>query len=474
MSEEPAPFDLVVIGSGPGGQKAAIQGAKAGRRVLLVERDAQLGGACVHRGTIPSKTMHEMARRIATFKELAPALCGAEVRGDLEVATLLSRLDGVIRSHVACMDGQIQRNGVELWHGRAAFADPHVVEVLGVDRTRRCARGDVILVATGSRPRAPEGIPVDHAHVLDSDSILSLTYLPESLTVLGAGVIAAEYATIFALLGVRVVMVDRGERPLAFVDPELTARLLQVFERNGGRFLGGRAVSEVVWDGAGAVDTRLTCGESIRSEKVLVALGRVPNLEGLRLENAGLAPGPRGLLEVDGDGRTSVPHIYAAGDVVGPPALASVSMEQGRRAVRHALGLDPGARPTTVPVGIYTHPELAAVGLTEAQAREQGECLVGRASFHELARGQISDLGDGLLKLVADAGGRRILGVHIAGESAAELVHIGQMAILGGMEVDDLIRNTFNFPTLAEAYRVAAFDVVRQRTETSVRCPAGN
>jgi NAD(P) transhydrogenase len=463
VSTHPRSFDVVVIGSGPGGLAAAIEAADARLPVCLIERDARLGGACVHRGTIPSKTLHEMARRIVSFRRLALDLCGTEVREDLEMATLVSRLEGVVDSHVAFMEEQVRQAGISLWHGRAAFADPHTLEVAGIDGTQRRARGEVIIVATGSRPRTLPGIPIDHEHILDSDSILSLAWLPASLTVLGAGVIAAEYATIFAHLGVRVTMIDKAERPLGFLDPELTGRLVQTFEQDGGRFLGGHAVASAIWDGVTEVVTTLDRGETVRSEKVLVALGRVANLEGLQLEKAGLSPEARGLLKVDASCRTTVPHIYAVGDVIGPPALASCSLEQGRRAVRAALGLEPGSAHATLPVGIYTQPELASVGLSEPDALKQGGCMVGRAPFEHLARGQISSLGSGLLKLVADRDGRKLLGAHVIGEGASELIHIGQMALLAGFEVDAFVRNVFNFPTLAEAYRVAALDIVRQR-----------
>jgi len=301
---------------------------------------------------------------------------------------------------------------------------------------------------------------VDHEHIYDSDSILSMIYIPESLTVLGGGVIACEYASILAVLGCRVTVVDRAERPLGFMEPELCERFVATLERFGGRFIGGASADTLAWDGVSRVHCQLNNGTTLESEKVLFALGRVANVERLGIDNTGIQTTPRGLIEVDEHYRTAVPHIYAVGDVIGPPALASTSMEQGRQAVCHALGLPMGRLARTIPVGIYTIPEMASVGMTEAAVREEyGGAVAGFARFEEIARGQISGVQDGLLKLVVDPVERLIHGVHIVGEGAAELIHIGQMAVLKDMRVDELVENIFNFPTLAEAYRVAALDV---------------
>jgi NAD(P) transhydrogenase len=455
-------YDLVVIGSGPAGQKAAIQGAKAGRRVALVEREAAIGGGCVHRGTIPSKTLRDAALRATA---LPP---GGELPPDVEVRSLTLRLDQVVHAHAQYMERQIVRNGVEWIHGKASFATPHELVVRALDGSRRTLASGVYVIATGSRPRAPADLPVDHENVLDSDSILSMIYLPRSLAVLGGGVIASEYASIFARLGVQVTMIDSAPRPLRFVDGEIVARFVGGFSANGGRYLGERKVVDMRWDGISAVHTVLADGTEIATEKALVALGRVANVEDLALEHAGLAVDGRGLVPVDEHCRTAQPHIYAVGDVIGPPALASAAMEQGRRAVRHAFGLDPGHPPELSPIGIYTIPEIATVGLDEPEAlRRHGGILVGRARFDEVARGQIGGITDGLLKLVADASGSRLLGAHIVGEGATELIHVAQMALIAGLGVDAFIENIFNFPTLAEAYRVAALDLAEQRTQVA-------
>ena len=322
----------------------------------------------------------------------------------------------------------------------------------------------MIVVATGSRPRRPPDVPVDHERILDSDSILSMPYLPGSLTVLGAGVIASEFASIFQTLSVRVTMIDRGERPLPFLDAELTGRFVSHFERDGGRFVPCSRATRVACDPLGPVETTLDNGVVVRSEKVLVALGRSACIQGLDLDAAGVAVNERGFITVDEHCRTSTPSVYAVGDVIGPPALAASSMEQGRRAVRHALGLELGPPSETVPIGVYTIPEMASVGLSEADAvAREGAALVGRSRFAELARGQINGDCEGLLKLVADASGTRLLGAQIVGEGATELIHLAQLALLGQLDVDAFVDNIFNFPTLAEGYRVAALEIAGKR-----------
>jgi NAD(P) transhydrogenase len=457
-------YDVIVIGSGPAGQKAAIQGAKLGQRVLVIEQDVRVGGACVHYGTIPSKTLRESAQSMVSFQQRCAEFLALQLRPDLEVAHLMSRVQRVVQAHERYMGGQLQRNGVTEWHGRARFVSPHALAVLAPDGSQRQVSGEIIVIATGSRPRTPPEVPVDHEHILDSDSMLSLMYLPASLTVLGSGVIACEYASIFAALGVQVTIIDRYERPLGFLDAELTQRFVRSFEAHGGRFLGQQRVLNVAWDGLSTVVTALASGSTLRSEKLLCALGRVANIARLNIAAAGLTCAPSGLLEVDAHCRTAVPHIYAVGDIIGPPALASCAMEQGRRAIRHALGLAVGHPPELIPMGLYTIPEMASVGLNEAEARQRyGGVLVGRAQFDELARGQIAGITDGLLKLVADAQGQRLLGVQIIGEGATELIHVGQMGLLAHCDIDTFVDHIFNFPTLAEGYRVAALHIAKQR-----------
>src|SRR4030095_8768431 len=400
-------YDVVVIGSGPAGQKAAIQGAKLGQRVVVIEQDVRVGGACVHYGTIPSKTLRESAQSIVSFKQRCAEVFDLHMRRDLEVAHLMSRLQRVVQEHERYMGEQLQRNGVTQWHGRARFVSPHELDVLAPDGSHRPVTGNIIVIATGSRPRTLPEVAVDHEHILDSDSMLSFMYLPASLTVLGSGVIACEYASIFAALGVQVPIIDRYERPLGFLDAELTQRFVRSFEARGGRFIGQQNIVNVAWDGFSTVVTTLANGATIRSEKLLCSLGRVANVAWLNIAAAGLTCAPSGLLEVDAHCPTAVPHLYVGGDIIGPPALASCAMEQGRRAIRHALGLEVGHPPELIPMGLYTIPEMASVGLNEVEARQRyGGVLVGRARFDELARGQIAGITDGLLQLGAHPTGR--------------------------------------------------------------------
>jgi NAD(P) transhydrogenase len=445
-------FDLVVIGSGPAGQQAAIHAARHGLRTAICEERREVGGACVHHGTIPSKTLRERALR------RVPEGRSAVLDQSVSVAELIGEVGTVIRSHDAYMTEQLVRHGVSLLHGRASFESPgrlHLRMVGGGRRTLDAAR---VVIATGSVPRRVPQVPVDHEHVYDSDSILSLAYLPRSLVVLGGGVVACEYASIFALLGVEVTLVDRAPQPLGFLDETLIGRYLEALSSLGGRFCGGAPARSAVFDGVDTVVTTLEDGRCLRSDKVLCALGRVSRVAGLGLDRAGVTLGPRELIEVNGHGQTSVPNIYAAGDVIGPPALASASMEQGRRAACHMLGMDPGSGSRFIPTGIYAIPELACIGATEAQARaEHAGVVVGEARFSEIARGHIAGTQSGYLKLVV-SGDRRLRGVHVAGVQATELVHMGQMALLHEASVDVFIDNVFNFPTYGESFRVAALN----------------
>ncbi|HYQ40981.1 MAG TPA: Si-specific NAD(P)(+) transhydrogenase [Polyangiaceae bacterium] len=459
-------FDLVVIGGGPAGQKAAIQGAKLGRKVLLVERSRAVGGACVRFGTIPSKTLRETALALGKFQRLTSQVMDVKMPEHTQIESLMTRKEEVIASHESYMGAQLTRNGVEQAQAVARFLSASELELSDIAGGKRRVTAAFFVIATGSSPRTPDEVPIDHEHILDSDSILSVSYLPESLTVLGSGVIACEYASIFAALGCKVTIIDRSPRPLAFLDPEISAHFTRQLSLFGGQYLGGRKLTRVAWDGLSLVETELDDGRVIRSEKLFCALGRIAQVQGLAVEAAGIGLTPRGLIAVDEHGRTAAPHIYAAGDVIGPPALASTSMDQGRRAVCHAFGAEVGAAREATPAGIYTIPELASVGLTEGEVRERhGNALIGRANFREVARGQISAAEDGMLKLVAHPDTGVVLGAHAAGETAADLVHIGQMAILGGMTYHTFIDAIFNFPTYAEAYRIAALDLSGKRKQ---------
>jgi len=381
----------------------------------------------------------------------------------LKFSHVRGRLDRVIDSHVQALDLELAEAGVTRIHGAARFVSPHDLEVRNPAGLVRRLRADHVVIATGSRPRLPAEIPIDHEHILDSDSVLGLEYLPHSMVIMGGGIIACEYASIMATLGVLVTIVDRAPRPLGLVDADLAQGFVDAFEALGGRYLGGRTLARVQTDGISSTTSHLTSGEVLVAEKVLVALGRLPNTAGLELAAAGVTMADGGRIAVDHHGCTSAPHIYAVGDVVGPPALASCSMEQGRRAVLHALGQPELHAGGGVPIGIFTVPELAAVGESEDAARRRlGDIVVGRADFSGLARAQIADEPAGFLKLVVDPSGERLLGVGIVGEGATELIHLGQLVLLGSGRVRELVDTIFNFPTMAEAYRVAALDVLGQ------------
>ncbi len=467
-------YDLIVIGGGPAGQKAAVQGAKAGARVLLVDREARPGGECVRRGTIPSKTLRETALHLAGLRGgmVGASRLAEPLDRGVALASLMRRLEAVIAQHERFIGAQLERNGIEFRRASAHLTGPGrlTLAVQGAAPESLCSSR--ILLATGSRPRPVPAFPVDGRSVLDSDTILGIEFLPRSLIVLGAGVIACEFATIFQALGVPVTLIDKAPRLLPFFDPELCDRFAASFDGAGGTRLHG--VEPVSMEcvpcpeaaNGEAVRVHLADGRAVEADALLVALGRRADVRMLGLENVGLTPDARGFLPVDAEFRTAAEGIWAVGDLIGPPALAATAMEQGRRAARAALGLPPVGSGSEPPVGIYTIPELAGFGLSEAAARERfGEegVLVGRARFDELARGQISGCLDGLLKLVCDRAGERVLGVQIVGEGASELVHLGQLAVLGSLGPEALVDNVFNFPTLAEAYRVAALDVLGQR-----------
>ena len=456
-------FDLIVIGSGPGGQQAALQGAKAGKRVAMIERERRLGGTCVHHGTIPSKTLRTAAQELSRLSNHLRE-GGLDLDDHTKLEYLRQRRDQVADAHIGSVSDELEKVGVTLLHGHGRFVDPHRAEVLRVDGSREVVSTDYFVVSTGSSPRKPDNIVIDHEYVLDSDSLLALDYLPNSLTILGSGIIASEYASIFALMGVTVTMLDRYPHPIGFLDPELSQVFEQTLESLGSRFIGGHKVGSVEVEGLTGVRTQLDSGACIESDLVLVAQGRIPNTHKLGLEIVGIETDARGHIPVDAEYRSAQSSIFAIGDVIGPPALASYSMEQGRRAVCHAFELEAGRAAELIPMGIYTYPELAQVGLDAVQAeKKHGAIRVGRARFSKLARGQISGSKMGMLKLICDEAGEKVLGVSVAGDGAAELVHIGQMAMLHDATVEDLIQTNFNFPTLAEAYRVAALDVLKQR-----------
>jgi NAD(P) transhydrogenase len=460
-----ADFDLICLGSGPAGQKAAIQAAKAGFRACIVEREPQVGGSCLLSGTIPSKALREQALRYRRMQGSASSLA-VELRGDAPLSALLHGVDTVIAAQDKYLLAQLTRNGVELIRGKGTFLDPHRIEVQHLDGSRRMLQAPRVVLATGSRPRHVPAIAVDHEHIVDSDSILSLPYLPRSMLVLGSGVIACEYASIFAALGCTVTMLDKAAEPLGFLDPALRSGFLAAFRAMGGEYCGGAEVSGARFDGFSQVEVRLRGGATLASEIVFAAFGRVANLDGIGLDRLGLCISSRGTVQVDERFETNIPGIFAAGDAIGPPALACAAADQGRRAALVALGLLPPALTSLVPSGVYTIPEIACVGLSQSEAAAKKiDLLIGRADFSEVARAHIAGEPAGFLTLLCERGSARVLGVQVLGEGATELVHLGQAAIATGATADFFVEQIFNFPTMTEAYRIAAFDILKQRSQ---------
>jgi NAD(P) transhydrogenase len=454
-------YDLVVLGAGPAGEKGAVQAAYFGHRVLVIDKAPEPGGAAVHTGTLPSKTLRETALYLSGFK--ARALYGVAV--ELEdrhaaVPRLIARKDAIARSESARIRENLDRHGVELVRGRARFVEPHRLHVELADGSEREVHARFVLIATGSSPRNPPDVPISEPDVYDSDEILALDHLPDRLVVLGAGVIGCEYACMFAALGVKVTLVEARTQFLSFLDHEIGRALEQAMrEELGIEIRKGHRWGRIHRDSDRKLRCDLADGSQLVCEKLLFAAGRVGNTDDLGLDAIGITPDERGSLRVDGAFRTSMPHVYAAGDVIGFPALASTSMEQARVAVCHAFDLayKRGVAPVW-PYGIYTIPEVSCVGETEESCREKGlPFVVGRAPHRENARGMIQGEHGGMTKLIVHAGTRKLLGVHIIGERASELVHVGQAVLHLGGTVDSFIEMVFNYPTLSESYKYAAY-----------------
>ena len=463
-SPEPESFDLVVLGSGPSGEKGAAQAAYFGKRVAVVERSREVGGASVHTGTLPSKTLRETALYLTGFRRRE--LYGMKLHLDRKKS--LRQLVGRLRQVEELQTRQIQRNferhGIEVVHGSAAFEDPRTVAVRDSDgRIVRRLTARAFLIATGSSPSPPRGIEVSDPDVVDSDRILDLDRVPSSMTVVGGGVIGTEYACLFAALGTRITLVEGRNRLLSGVDEELSATIQLSLERMGADILLGDAVADVrriAGRATNALKLSLGSGRKLRADKVLFSAGRSGNTAGLNLESIGVALTDRGHVRVDEHFATTAPHVYAVGDVIGFPALASTSMEQGRVAACHAFGIEfKKAMPPLVPYGVYSIPEISSIGASEQELRDKGIAFeIGRARFENSARGQITGDSDGMIKLLFDPETKRLLGAHILGEHATELIHVPLFVMSAGGTLDAFIDAVFNFPTLAESFKYAAYD----------------
>jgi len=454
--------DLLVIGSGPAGQKAAVQAAKLGRRVAVVERGDRLGGVCMNTGTIPSKTLREAALYLTGMSQRSLYGQSYRVKEDLTIDDLLWRTQRVIERETDVVRDQLSRNRVSLVFGTASFADPHTLRVAGLRGGEQHLSGEKIVIATGSCPARPSSVEFDDCRIIDSDGILHLDRIPASLVVVGAGVVGIEYAAIFAALGAKVTIVEKRERLLDFCDGQIVEALQYHLRELGLTFRLGETVTAVELYEDGTV-THLESGKRILAEVVLYSAGRQGATAELELENAGLEADERGRIAVDERYRTSVEHIYAVGDLIGFPSLAATSMEQGRLAASDAFGVETTSFEELLPIGIYTVPELSFVGKTEEELTAASiPYEVGISRYSELARGQILGETHGLLKLLVDPESLRLLGVHAFGSGAAELVHIGQTVMALDGTVDYLVGAVFNYPTLAESYKVAALDAVNK------------
>jgi NAD(P) transhydrogenase len=453
-------FDLAVIGSGPGGQKASIMAAKLGYKVCIVDTKGMVGGVCVNTGTIPSKTLREAVLYLTGMQLRDLYGASYRVKEEITISDLLARLQHVVGRETEVIRSQLMRNHIELVPGTASFLDPHTltVDIEGVGALRTLT-ANYMVIATGTVPAHPPHVDFDSLRVLDSDQILTLDTVPGSLVVVGAGVIGVEYASMFAALGTRVTLVEKRDKMLDFCDPEIVESLKFHLRDHTMSFRFGEEVSSVESSGRGTITT-LASGKKIAAEVVMHSAGRQGNTANLNLDLAGLKTDNRGRLVVNSNYQTEVPHIYAVGDVIGFPALASTSMDQGRLAAAHAFNEPANELRSLQPIGIYTIPEISFCGKTEGElTRESVPFEVGISRYRELARGQIIGDSYGMLKLIVHSDTREILGVHVFGSNATELVHIGQ-AIMGcGGTVDYLVDTVLNYPTLSEAYKVAALDV---------------
>ncbi len=459
-------FDFAVIGTGPAGQRAAIQAAKLGKRVALIDKNVPIGGVSLHRGTIPSKTLREAVLYLTGWRQRGFYGRSYRVKQRITADDLMQRLDTTIRQQVEVIQHQMYRNHVKVIPGKAQFIDAHTLDIRFEDDDELLIKADKILIATGTYPAHPADIPFDGKTVLDSDDILKIKELPRSIVVIGAGVIGSEYASIFSALDIEVTMLDGRDEMMDFLDDEIVEEFIHNLRDRDVTVRLGEKVVGVQRDKQGRVKVMLESGKQVRAEIALFAAGRLGATDGLALDKVGLEADRRGRLKVNEHYQTDVEHIYAAGDVIGFPSLASTSMEQGRHAACHAFSERAESDVEFFPIGIYSVPEMSMVGLTEQDAREQGIAYeTGTARLRETARGQILGLREGILKMVFALEDRRLLGVHIVGEGATELIHIGQAVLSLGGTLDYFVKTVFNYPTLAEAYKVAALDAYNRFPE---------
>jgi NAD(P) transhydrogenase len=468
-STAPDSFDLLVVGCGPAGEKAGAQAAYFGKRVAVIERAGVPGGSCINTGTVPSKTLRESALYFSGLSQRGLYGIDYSLRENLTVHDFMHHEREVVEMERRRILKNLELHKIEYIQGSAAFDDAHTVAVTGGGITRK-VRGEVILISTGSKPHRPPEISFDDVHTFDSDTFLQMDRIPKSLAVIGGGVIGCEYASIFMALGVKVTLVDGRDRLLPFLDSEISAALRDRLQELGMEFWFNQRPVKVENSASGAT-LQMKSGKKLEAEAALFAAGRRAAVDGLALEKAGLALNDRGYISVDDNFRTVVPNIYAAGDVIGFPALASTSMEQGRVAVCHAFGFSYKQRVASMlPMGIYTIPEISAAGETEDSCKEKKIAYcVGRARYSNNARGHIAGDTSGLLKLVFSPSDKKLLGLSIIGENATELIHIGLMVLDHGDTINEFIEQVFNYPTLSEMYKYAAYDGLGNLTGHKLR-----
>jgi NAD(P) transhydrogenase len=451
-------FDMIVLGSGPAGQRAAIQAAKCGRRVAVVEKREVLGGACINTGTIPSKTLREAVLHLSGYLYQNIYGVNYRVKEKITMADLAFRVQHVIKTEVDVTQAQLSRNNVEMLFGIASFTDPHTIRIEN-SRGSMDYRAEMVVIATGTKPAVSARVPLNNRNIINSDQILLLGDIPKTFIVVGGGVIGVEYTCMFATLGVRVILVEKRPRLLEFADAEMVEALSYHLRDSRVTMRLNEEVSSVEDMPDGTVVANLESKKKIVGDALLYAVGRQGNIDELNLAAAGIQADSRGRIAVDQDFRTTQPHILAAGDVIGFPSLASVSMEQGRIAAARAYGVPVQSNPATYPYGIYTIPEISFTGKTEEQLTDEDVPYeVGVAYYREIARGQIRGDTTGRLKLIFHRETREVLGVHIIGEGASELLHIGQAVMILKGTIDYFVETVFNYPTLAECYKAAAFN----------------
>jgi len=452
-------YDFIVIGSGPAGKRAAIQATKLGKSALLIEKDSMVGGVTVHTGTIPSKTLRETVLFLSGWRQRGIYGRSYKVKENITVDDLTQRLQSTITHEVEIIQHQLMRNNVEILQGHARFKNDHTVVVEDSEGTLTDYSADNFLICVGTRTRRPENIPFDGQSIIDSDEIIHLDQMPKKLLVVGGGVIGMEYATIYKALDIEVTILESNDYILGFVDKEIVEEFIHHLRDCNISLRLDEQINSIEKRDDGKVICRLKSGKSILVDTVLFAAGRQGVTDDLALENVGVITDKRGRITVNENYQTNVPHIYAAGDVIGFPSLASTSMEQGRAAACHAFDAEVHSQPELFPYGIYSVPEISMVGLTEKECNDRGISFeIGIARFRETARGQIIGLREGMLKMLFSVETHKLLGVHIVGEGATELVHIGQAVISLGGTLDYFVQTVFNYPTLAEAYKVAALD----------------